>query len=46
MEFLKKDSYSIEDIDSLITNEVEENIHLDYKAAGALDQKKIISPKK
>ena len=38
MEFLKKDSYSIEDIDSLITNEVEENIHLDYKAAGALDK--------
>ena len=38
MEFLKKDSYSIEDIDSLIKNEVEENIHLDYKAAGALDK--------
>ena len=38
MEFLKKESYSIEDIDSLITNEVEENIHLDYKAAGALEK--------
>lgn len=38
MELLKKDSYSIEDIDSLITNEVEEDIHLDYKAAGALDK--------
>lgn len=36
MDFDKKDSYSIEDIKSLITNEVEENVHLDYKAAGAL----------
>ena len=38
MDFLKKDRYLIEDIYSLITNEVEENIHLDYKAAGALDK--------
>ena len=38
MEFLKKDSYSIGDINNLIINEVEENIHLDYKAAGALDK--------
>lgn len=38
MEFFKKDSYSIEDINNLIINEVEENIHLDYKAAGALDK--------
>lgn len=39
MDFLKKDNYSIEDINNLIINEVEENIHLDYKAAGALDKK-------
>lgn len=38
MDFFKKDSYSIEDINNLIINEVEENIHLDYKAAGALDK--------
>ncbi|MBO7537793.1 MAG: ATP-binding protein [Prevotella sp.] len=38
MVFFKKDSYSIEDINNLIINEVEENIHLDYKAAGALDK--------
>ena len=39
MDFLKKGIYSIEDINFLITNEVEEDIHLDYKAAGALDKK-------
>ena len=39
MDFYIKDAYTIEDINSLITNEVEENIHLDYKAAGALDKK-------
>lgn len=38
MDYFKKDSYSIEDINNLIINEVEENIHLDYKAAGALDK--------
>ena len=39
MDLYKKDSYSIGDIENLINNEVEENIHLDYKAAGALDKK-------
>ena len=36
MSFYNKDSYSLEDIKYLINNEVEENIHLDYKDAGAL----------
>lgn len=36
MDFYTKDEYTIEDIKKLIDNEVEENIHLDYKAAGAL----------
>ena len=42
MDFYDKDSYSLDDIKYLINNEVEENIHLDYKAAGALakDDKK------
>jgi len=39
MDLFEKDNYTIEDIDSLITTEVEEDIHLDYKAAGALDRK-------
>ncbi|MBR4643694.1 MAG: hypothetical protein IKO73_00840 [Bacteroidaceae bacterium] len=39
MDFYIKNAYTIEDINNLITNEVEENIHLDYKAAGALDKK-------
>lgn len=39
MDFYIKNTYTIEDINNLITNEVEENIHLDYKAAGALDKK-------
>lgn len=39
MDFYIKDTYTIDDINNLITNEVEENIHLDYKAAGALDKK-------
>lgn len=38
MDFYKKDNYSIDDIEYLINNEVEENIHLDYKASGALDK--------
>lgn len=38
MGLYEKDNYSIEDIESLINNEVEENIHLDYKASGALDK--------
>lgn len=42
MDFYNKDNYSFDDIESLISNEVEENVHLDYKAAGALakDDKK------
>ena len=38
MDFYDKDSYSKNDIDDLIANEVEENIHLDYKASGAFDK--------
>lgn len=38
MDFYKKDSYTVDDINNLIINEVEENIHLDYKASGALDK--------
>lgn len=38
MNFYDKDEYTLEDIYSLIENEVEENIHLDYKAAGALEK--------
>ncbi len=43
MDFYKKDNYSIGDIENLINNEVEENIHLDYKRGEALsrDCKKI-----
>ncbi|SFD67295.1 AlbA family DNA-binding domain-containing protein [Spirosoma endophyticum] len=36
--FYEKEDYSIEDIQSLITNEVEESIYLDFKEAGALDK--------
>lgn len=36
MDFYDKDNYSIDDVEYLIGNEVEENIHLDYKSAGAL----------
>lgn len=35
--FYSKDDYSIEDAYSLITNEVEESIYLDFKEASALD---------
>ena len=38
MDFFEIDNYSKEDIEKLIINEVEENIHLDYKASGALDK--------
>lgn len=38
-----KDNYSIDDIYNLISNEVEENIHLDYKEARALGKE---DPKK
>jgi len=36
MDFNNKNSYSLHDIEDLIKNEVEENLYLDYKAAGAL----------
>lgn len=36
MDFYNKNSYTLADIESLITNEVEEDIHLDYKEARAL----------
>lgn len=44
MDFYNKNSYTLADIESLITNEVEEDIHLDYKEARALakDDKKRI----
>ncbi len=38
MDFYDKDCYSIDDIEDFINNEVEENVHLDYKASGALDK--------
>lgn len=38
MDFYSKDEYTMEDIEQLIKNEVEENIHLDYKAAGSLEK--------
>lgn len=36
MDFYNQDNYSIRDIESLIKNEVEESVHLDYKEARAL----------
>lgn len=36
MDFYNKDSYSLEDIEYLIRNEVEEDVHLDYKEGRAL----------
>jgi len=41
--FYNKNSYLIEDIDSLIKNEVEENLYLDYKRSEALTNKKEIA---
>lgn len=35
--FFEKESYSLEDIQSLIDNEVEESVYLDFKQAEALD---------
>jgi len=40
--FYNKNHYSIDDIDSLIKNEVEENLYLDYKRGEALSNKKEI----
>lgn len=39
MDFFEIQDYTIADINSLLANEVEENIHLDYKASGALEKK-------
>lgn len=38
MDFHHADNYTIEDINYLIDNEVEENLYLDYKASGALEK--------
>ena len=38
MDLFELKNFSIKDIESLIANETEENIHLDYKAAGAIDR--------
>ena len=38
MDFYNKNNYTVEDISYLIANEVEENVHLDYKASGALEK--------
>lgn len=38
MFFYELNDYTIGDVNSLIANEVEEDIHLDYKASGALDK--------
>lgn len=38
MDFYDKEEYSMEDINYLILNKIEENIHLDYKAAGVLEK--------
>lgn len=37
MDFCELSSYSIDDINSLISSKTEENIHLDFKASGSLD---------
>jgi phosphate/sulfate permease len=44
MYFFDKENYNIDDIISLIDNEAEESVHLDFKAAGSLskdDRKKL-----
>jgi len=38
MDFYSLDNYTYSDLEYLIKNEVEENIHLDYKASGALSK--------
>ncbi len=37
MDFYEKKEYTFEDIQTLIDNGAEENVHLDFKAAGSLD---------
>ena len=36
---IEKDNYTLDDIQSLIDNEVEESIHIEYKSGEALDEK-------
>lgn len=36
MDFYKLEEYKFSDLEDLINNEVEENLHLDYKSAGSL----------
>lgn len=36
--FLEKETFTQEDIQSFIDNEIEESIHLDFKSAGSLDK--------
>lgn len=36
MDFYTKKEYCYSDLEQLISNEIEENLHLDYKSAGAL----------
>ena len=38
MDFFEKTEYSIDDITTLIDNEAEESVHLDFKAAGSLSK--------
>ena len=36
---IEQDNYTLDDIQSLIDNEVEESIHIEYKSGEALDEK-------
>ena len=38
MDFFEKIEYTEEDLRELISSQAEESIHLDFKAAGALDK--------
>ena len=38
MDFYTKKKYCYSDLEQLISNEIEENLHLDYKSAGALSK--------
>lgn len=38
MDFYTKKEYCYSDLEQLISNEIEENLHLDYKSAGALSK--------
>ena len=39
MSFFEKEDYTIDDIDQLIKDQIEESIHLDYKSARSLSKK-------